>query len=136
VVSLSRDSVQVPQGLKSVRENWCRPFGTRSLFPLYPALTCRAITCRRFAAGFWWCLFHRSPRNPVLMHSLKPSSEGELYRSAKSAAPPKSELFSGASCSARRVCPQGEFVHKASLSARRACPHGEFVGKEKSSASC
>jgi DNA-directed RNA polymerase subunit RPC12/RpoP len=43
--------------LKSVRENWCRPVGTRSLFPPYPALPCRAITCRRFAAGFWWCLF-------------------------------------------------------------------------------
>src|ERR1039458_3561178 len=53
-----------PQGLKSMRENWCRPFGTGSLFPPYPALTCRAITCRRFAAGFWWCWFHRFPRSP------------------------------------------------------------------------
>src|ERR1019366_1302434 len=97
-----------PQGLKSMRENWCRPSGTRSLIPSYPALTCRAITCRRFAAGFWWCLFHPSPRNPVLTRSLKPSSEGELYRSAKSAAPPKSELFSEASFSARPVRQQRE----------------------------
>jgi len=64
----------LPQRLKSVRENWYRSYGARVLFPLSPALTCRAITCRRFAAGFWWRLFHRSPRNPVLTYTLKPPS--------------------------------------------------------------
>ncbi|HWJ46498.1 MAG TPA: hypothetical protein VNS62_02520, partial [Candidatus Udaeobacter sp.] len=38
-------------GLKSVRENWCRPYGTRAFVPLHPALPCRAFTCRRYAAG-------------------------------------------------------------------------------------
>jgi putative flippase GtrA len=34
-------------------ENRCRPSGTRALFRRFPALTCRAITFRRFAAGVW-----------------------------------------------------------------------------------
>jgi len=44
---------RVMAALKSARENSCRPFGTRALFRLFPALTCRAITFRRFAAGVW-----------------------------------------------------------------------------------
>jgi len=35
-------------------ETPCRPCGTRALFSLFPALTCRAITFRRFAAGVWY----------------------------------------------------------------------------------
>ena len=57
--------------LKSVREYSCRPFGTRALFRRFPALTCRANTFRRFAAGVWWFLLHRSPRNSVLTNALK-----------------------------------------------------------------
>src|ERR1019366_5520239 len=38
------------------------------LFPPYPPLTCRVLTCLRCAAGLWWCLFHCSPGNPILTH--------------------------------------------------------------------
>ena len=38
-------------GYPSVRENWCRPYGTRAFVPLHPALPCRAFTYRRYAAG-------------------------------------------------------------------------------------
>jgi len=53
-------------GLQSARENLCRPSGARDLFPLYPALPCRAVTLRRFAAGFPARLFHRSRQDLVL----------------------------------------------------------------------
>src|SRR6266576_4627109 len=39
------------RGLKSVRENPCRPYGTRAFVPLHPALPCRAVISRRYAAG-------------------------------------------------------------------------------------
>jgi hypothetical protein len=45
-------------GQVKVRESWCRPCGTRAFVPFYPALTCRAITFRRFAAESS-SLFHR-----------------------------------------------------------------------------
>src|SRR5580700_4270084 len=40
-----------PGGLKSVRENTCRPYGTRVFVPLHPPLPCRAFISRRCAAG-------------------------------------------------------------------------------------
>jgi hypothetical protein len=43
--------IKQPQGLKSVRENACRPYGTRAFVPLHPALPCRAFISRRVAAG-------------------------------------------------------------------------------------
>src|ERR1035441_7120816 len=97
--------MNVPRGLKRVRENWCRPFGTRSLFPPYPALTCRAITCRRFAAGFWW-----SPSATLVVQQ---------------------ELFSKASLSTRRVCPLGELVHTAGLSARKSLQQAAKGGRRR-----
>jgi hypothetical protein len=63
-----------PQGLKSVRENWCRPYGTRTLVPLYPALPCRAFTCRRYAAESALIVLHVLSDQLVLTHTLKPGA--------------------------------------------------------------
>ena len=41
---------EFPQGLNSVRENVCRPYGTRIYFPLYPALRLRLRAGLNYAA--------------------------------------------------------------------------------------
>ena len=56
-----------------MRENSCRPCGTRSTFPRTPALTCGAIAsrpCRDWNAGFARHIF---AQNSVLTHTLKPT---------------------------------------------------------------
>ncbi len=61
-----------PQGLESAHENGCRPFGTQSNFPLYPALTCRAIGRRPIRGCNLAGPIRLFAHNPVLTHSLKP----------------------------------------------------------------
>jgi hypothetical protein len=53
--------VLVSARLKWVRENLCRPSGTRSDFPLYPGLTSWANIFRPSGAGILQILFHSSP---------------------------------------------------------------------------
>ena len=52
-------------------ENQCRPSGTRSAPPLYPALTCRAIEFRPFRGWILLNLSHDFAQNPILIHTLK-----------------------------------------------------------------
>ena len=81
-----------------MRENWCRPSGTCSIFPLYPGLTPWAKICRRSAAGFLRIPDHRPPRNLVLTHTLKPRFIFNGLRGPKGAlfhgSTDKSEFFS------------------------------------------
>jgi len=62
---------KVPQGLKSVRENWVVPPGPESLGPLFPALKRWAKFGRPSGAGFSGISFHRISRKRVLTHTLK-----------------------------------------------------------------
>jgi hypothetical protein len=55
----------------SVRGNSCRPYGTRSGFPLFPGPTPWAITSRRFAAASYWVFGHRHSQDLVLTLTLE-----------------------------------------------------------------
>ena len=75
-----------PQGLKSVRENSCRPYGTWSLISLFPGLTPWENGLRRSAAGFRRIPDHGPHAKLVLTHTLKPTV-GEMLCGAAEAAP-------------------------------------------------
>jgi hypothetical protein len=47
------------------------PTGLAHVFPLHPALPCRAFTCRRYAAESGLILFHMFCQKVVLRLSLK-----------------------------------------------------------------
>ena len=46
-------------GYPSVRENWCRPYGTRAFVPLHPGTSEPGFHGRATRLEFRWCLFHR-----------------------------------------------------------------------------
>ena len=59
---LGARKVHAEKGFQSVRENLCRPSGTRLVFPLYPGLTSWAKLFGRSAAGVWSFLLRHSPK--------------------------------------------------------------------------
>ena len=72
---LQRKIVQrIRRGLKCLRENICRPSGTRDDFPLSPALKRWAKTFRPSGADSWAnvaLVSHCNFENRVLTHTLK-----------------------------------------------------------------
>jgi hypothetical protein len=51
-MNIQEGKVKVPQGLKSVRENWVVPLGLESFVPRSPALKRRAKLGRPSGAGY------------------------------------------------------------------------------------
>src|SRR5580698_713881 len=61
-------------GLKCLREDLCRPYGTHIVFHLPstpPSATCWAKLCRPYGAGFWAAVLHRQCETLVLTQTLK-----------------------------------------------------------------
>ncbi len=57
-----------------MRENWCRPYGTRAFVPLTRHFRAGLSHAAATRLEFRWCLFHRLPSSVVLTQSLKPTS--------------------------------------------------------------
>ena len=75
LINAVRGEFDFPQGLKCVRENLCRPYGTLIHFPLYPALKRWAKIFRPSGAGpraNITVFSHRRFENLVLTHALRP----------------------------------------------------------------
>jgi len=75
--------VEYPLGLKSVRENWCRPYGTRSLFPLAPGTSVPGFHMPPLRGWNPVSLSHLCAHNSVLTHTLKPELVWLLYAALK-----------------------------------------------------
>jgi len=109
--------------LMGVRENLCRPSGTGSVIPLYPALKRWAKFARPSGAKFLGMAFHRIVRNPVLTHTLEAAPFRGKSRGSRSSE----------SCIALEATPKTSFLatHSAAF---LSIPNSESTGADNSDA--